>query len=269
MAGAAVVLHMAPPPPAFTASDQLAAVRAVCGAAKRGTATDNISTPAETVSGFVSADGRTLYMELLSASYEVGGVARHAVVFGGHYVEDGTIDSSQGATTEICAAVLERRGGKWTPVMREPSLTETGFNGRNPSVALQTIATDRHVIEITQSLWNSGSAMTVVTLYEPEGTGFKEVLSAATAADDCGAGEKCFRFEGSLAYAPAPAPRDPAAAKDLHLILTGTYRNEAGRIVKIPAGPLVLRLTNGTYAPVSRTPATQALWKAVQSPWGE
>lgn len=260
--------------PAFTAADQLKMARTLCGAATRGTAVDDISGSKETVSGFLSADGKTLYVELLSTDYEVHGTLRHALVFGGHYVEDGTIDSSEGAHTEVCAAVLEHRGGAWTPIAHRASLTETGFNGRDPGVALHTIGADRYVLQITQSLWNRGSSMTVVTLYEPEsgatagpnsGT-FTELVSAATDADDCGAGERCFTYEGSLVYA---AGTDPAAVKDLHLLLKGTYRNEAGRIIKIPAGPLVLRLTkDGTYAPVTATPATQALWTAVQSPWG-
>jgi hypothetical protein len=276
LAGAVVVTGMglgggqARKPAAFTAADQLKMARTLCGAAERGTAIDDISGSKDTVSGFLSEDGKTIYVELLSKDYEVGGVARHVIVFGGHFVEDGTIDSSEGAHADICVGVLEHRAAKWTPIAHRGSLTETGFNGRDPAVALQSIGADRHVLEITESLWNRGSGMTVVTLYEPiggpKGGSFNELVSAATSADDCGSGERCFTYEGSLTYAPAT---DPAAARDLHLLLKGTYRNGAGRIVKIPAGPLVLRLSkDGTYAPVSQTPDTRALWTAIQSPWG-
>jgi hypothetical protein len=49
--------------------------------------------------------------------------------------------------------------------------------------------------------------------------------------------------------------------------LKGTYRNGAGRIVKLPTQPIVLRFVDGAYTPVGRTAAVQALWKILQSPW--
>jgi hypothetical protein len=247
--------------PAFSKDARLRVAREVCGAAKAGSAIDDISTP-QTITGFLTANGDTLYVELLSETYEAQPqkAPRHVIVFGGHTVTDeGTIVNDQATQTEVCAALLEFRGSTWTLVARDAALTQTGFNGRDPVVALVPIGTDRRVLQITETLWNSGSSMTRVSLYEADGNAFAERLSVATAADDCGAGEPCFTFDGTL----TPA----ATAGDLELRLTGTYRNDAGKIAKIPAAPLVLRLTNGRYAPVSQIVASQALWKAAQSPW--
>lgn len=254
--------------PAFTKADQLRLVRTLCGATRRGTATDDLTAPAETVDGFLTPDGSTLFVELLSTEYVERNVTKRALVFGGHLVVDGTIDSGEASRTDVCAGVLEVRGGKWTPVSRAKSLAETGFNGRNPEVTLQAIGADRHVLQITQGLWNSGSSMTFVTLYEPEGQAFAERLSVATSADDCGSEPPCFRYEGTLAIDPsAAAAPGPAGVPDIQLQLKGTYRNEDGKVVKIPAAPLALRLTNGAYAPVSSTTTTLAFWTMVQSPW--
>ena len=107
--------------------------------------------------------------------------------------------------------------------------------------------------------------MTIDSLYEQEAAGIREILSVATEADDCGSGEPCFKWEGTLAASSAPAPG--AERVDLELRLKGTYRNGAGRIVKLPAQPIVLRFVDGAYTPVGRTAAVQPLWKILQSPW--
>lgn len=174
-------------------------------------------------------------------------------------VDDGELFSGEAAQTVVCAGMLELRGGAWTMVARAPSLAETGFNGRDPAVATRMLGAGRRVLQIDETLWSGGSSMSRTTLYEPGEQGFEDLLSVAMAADDCGAGEPCFRFEGTLAPAAAPG--------DLELRLKGTYRNAAGRIVAIPAAPLGVRLTHGGYAPVSRAAAVLALWKVVQSPW--
>jgi hypothetical protein len=246
-------------PRTFSKDDQLRMARELCGAVKRGTAIDDIATP-ETLSGFLTADGETFYVELLSETYEEQGVARHVIAFGGHQmVEDGKIFTGQAGQTVVCAGVLESRGGAWSVKTRDAELAESGFNGRDPHISLERIGAQRRVLRIDQTQWNAGSSMTLVTLYEPDGERFKERLSVATAADDCGSGEPCFTWEGTLV---------PSTGKDdLELRLKGSYRNDAGRIVKMPPAPLILRLTDGAYAPLSRTAATQALWKAVQSPW--
>jgi hypothetical protein len=249
-----------PSPRAFSKADQLRMARELCGATKRATAIDDIAGTPETLSGFLTADGETFYVELLSETYEETRGVRHVIAFGGHQMaEDGKIFTGQAGQTVVCAGVLESRGGAWSVKTRDAALIESGFNGRDPHITIEKIGAQRRVLRIDQTEWNAGSSMTHVTLFELDGDGFKELVSVATDADDCGAGEPCFKFEGTLA---------PSITEDqLELRLKGSYRNGAGRIVKIPAAPLILRLTDGVYAPLSRTAATQALWKAVQSPW--
>jgi hypothetical protein len=261
----AMSLAQSPPqsqsqPRTFSKADQLRMARELCGAAKRATAIDDIAGTPETLSGFLTADGAMFYVELLSETYEESRVARHVIAFGGHQMaEDGKIFTGQAGQTVVCAGVLESRGGAWSVKTQDAALTESGFNGRDPHISIEKIGAQRRVLRIDQTEWNAGSSMTHVTLFELDGDGFKELVSVSTDADDCGAGEPCFKWEGSLV---------PSTAQDeLELRLKGSYRNDAGRIVKIPAAPLILRLTDGAYAPLSKTAATQALWKAVQSPW--
>jgi hypothetical protein len=252
-------------PPVFSKGDQLKVVREVCGAAKAASVVDDISTP-ETVHGFITADDGMFYVELLSESYEVRKTVGHAIVFGGHQLTDeNKISSHEAARTTVCATLLEFRGGKWTVSAREASLAETGFNGRDPQVTLMAIGAERRALRIQQGQWHSGSSMTIDSLYEQEAAGIREILSVATEADDCGSGEPCFKWEGTLAASSALAPGGERV--DLELRLKGTYRNGAGRIVKLPAQPMVLRFVDGAYTPVGRTTAVQALWKILQSPW--
>ena len=249
--------------PSFSATHELTAVRELCGAADRGSAEDSLSGTPETVTGFLTKEGTTLYVPLLSASYSEASAARHMVVFAGHYVEDGQIDSSEGAHASLCAGVLEWRGGTWVLVTRAPELTETGFNGRDPDVKLLQLGERRYGLQVTESLWNHGSAMTAASLYEPVAASFKAVFSAPTSADDCGAGKPCFEFEGTL----ETDPRSDAGAYDLRLSLKGTYRNAAGRVVRIPPQPLIFSASNGTYSLRDGAPALRAVWQAVQQPW--
>lgn len=246
-------------PTAFSSNDRLHAAREICGAVKPGSATDTLSTP-QKVTGLLTANGAMLFVDLLSETWQGPGPARHVIVFGGHQVvDDGELFSGEAAQTVVYAGMLELRGGAWTIVARAPSLAETGFNGRDPAVSTRTLGAGRRALQIDETLWSGGSSMSRTTLYEPGEQGFEDLLSVATDADDCGAGEPCFRFEGTLAPAATPG--------DLELRLKGTYRNAAGRIVAIPDAPLGLRLTHGGYAPASRAAAALALWKAVQSPW--
>jgi len=251
-------------PPAFSAADQLAAAKALCGDVSRGTVKDDLAGTPETVKGFVSADKHSICVELLSASYAERGVTKHVIVFGDHYVDDeGVLDSGQGQQTTLHAAMFERRGGKWTATLQQAEITQTGFNGRDPGVALKKIGDDRHAFEVGEVLWNAGSSAESVSLYEPRAREFAEILRVATSADDCGQHEKCFKYESTLAYDEASNPK----AFDITLALKGTYRNRAGRILAVPAAPLVFRFANGKYAPVLTTAALRAVWEAIQSPW--
>jgi len=249
--------------PAFSANDQLAAAKALCGDVSRGTVKDDLAGTPEVVKGFVGADKQSICIELLSASYTERGITKHVIVFGEHYVEDGVLDSGQGAHATLHAGMLERRGTRWTMTLEHTELAETGFNGRDPGVALKKIGEDRHAIEVGQTLWNAGSSASSVSLFEPTAREFAEILSVTTDADDCGQHEKCFTYESTLAYDEASNPK----GFDITLRLKGTYRNSAGRIVNVPAAPLVFRFGNGQYAPVLTTAAMRDVWKAMQSPW--
>jgi hypothetical protein len=101
------------------------------------------------------------------------------------------------------------------------------------------------------------------TIFEPAGMQFRERLSVAVSADDCGWSDRCFRFEGKLTFDERPT----AERFDVRLTLTGTYRNAGGRVVAVPAEPLVFRWAAGAYAPVLGTPALRALWQGIESPW--
>jgi hypothetical protein len=250
--------------PAFSAGDQLAAAKALCGNVARGTVKDTIGGDPEIVKGFVGSDHRSICIELLSVSYAERGASRHVVFFGEHYVdEDGVLDSGQGAHATLHAALFEHRGGTWTMVIKQTELAETGFNGRDPAVALRKTGADRHAVEVIQSLWNAGSSATSASLYEPAGQEFAEILDVSPSANDCGQHDKCFEYDGTIAYDEASDPK----AFDITLTLKGTYRNANGRIVKVPAAPLVFRFANGKYAPVIKDAATRALWEGIQSPW--
>jgi len=264
LAAAVPAFAQEPKLPAFSAADQLGAAKALCGDVSRGTVKDNLSGTPETVKGFVSADKHSICVELLSASYAERGVTRHVIVFGDHYVDDeGVLDSGQGQQTTVHAAMFEHRGGKWTATLKQTELTQTGFNGRDPGVTLRKIGGDRHAVEVGESLWNAGSSAESLALYEPVAGEFAEILRVGTSADDCGQHEKCFKFDGTLAYDEASNPK----TFDITLALKGTYRNRAGRILTVPAAPFVLRFANGKYAPVLATAALRAAWEAIQSPW--
>jgi hypothetical protein len=253
-------------PPAFTAADEIAAARALVGKVERGSAGRRGGpNTIDRVSGFVTADKATIYVTLLSTTTQDAGGVRHLLVLGGHAVdEDGLIDDSQAQQTEISLAVLTPAKGAWTMTVRSPALAETGFNGNDPTVAVQRVGVNRPVVEVTETGWAQGSSVTTVHLYEPAAGGFKEVLSVNVAADDCGMKDPCFTYEGTLVYDPKSTPE----AYDLGLRLKGSYRNSAGRIVRIPATPIVLRAQDGTYAPVAGTAAVKAVWEFVTaSPW--
>jgi hypothetical protein len=252
-----------PPLPAFSADAQLRAARALCGEVTRGTASDTLTSTTDTVSGFLSSAGDTLYVELLSTSYWERDVAKHIIVFGGHYVENGLLDTGESASTEVWVGVFEARGGTWVLASKGAPLADVGFNGRNPDVTLVELGRDRHGIAAAFGLWSSGNSMTRLTLYEPQGQTFGELLNVATEANDCGREGPCFSFEGRLLYT---VPAD-VEARDLRLAIRGTYRNRAGKIVKVPAAPLVFRFSGGKYAPLLDTAAHQALWAGIKTPW--
>jgi len=251
-------------PPMFSANDQLAAAKALCGDVSRGTVKDDLSGTPEIVKGFVAADKHSICIELLSAGYAERGSTKHLIVFGEHYVDDeGVLDSGQGAHATLHAAVLEPRGGTWAVTLKQTELAEAGFNGRDPGVTLRTIGADRHAFEVAESLWNAGSSAESLSLYEPVAGEFAEILNIWTSADDCGQHETCFKYESTITYDEASSPK----VFDIKLAFTGTYRNRAGRIFKVPDAPIVFRFANGTYAPVLRTATARAAWEAMQSPW--
>ena len=70
-------------------------------------------------------------------------------------------------------------------------------------------------------------------------------------------------YESTVAYDEASNPK----SFGITLTLKGTYRNDAGRVVNVPAAPLVFRFANGKYAPVLTTAAMRAVWKAMQNRW--
>lgn len=251
-------------PPSFTAADQLSAARDLRGAVGPGTAARQLGAgETETVSGFLDEEGTTLYEVLLSASFEAHGVPRHAFVLGGHFLEDGRIDDSHGQTTTLAAAVLEFRNRRWTPVARDPEITQEGQNGYAPGVSLRRIGEARHAIEVSSGFVGQGYAFSGISLFAAGGASFQKVLSVALQANDCGMDERnCFTYEGTLEADPTSGPE----TYDLRLTLKGTYRNEADKIVRIPAAPLVLRLKDGSYQPVLQTAAVRALWEAVTHP---
>ncbi len=250
--------------PVFSDKDRVAVIAALCDEVTAGSAADPIGGTPERVSGFLSPDRATLYVELLSTTYEEGGVSRHLLVLGGHAVEDGEIASSETATTEVHVGVLDFQGGRWILRARGAPLTETGFNGRDPQVELRRIGDDRHGLEVRSALWNRGSGQSMVSVYDLGATQPAELLHVATDADDCGWEEKCFRFEGTLAYQVKPG----TALYDVRLDLKGTYRNAAGRVVPIPRGaPIVFRFSRDSYEPVLASATRRAFWEAVKSPW--
>jgi len=251
-------------PPTFSAQDQLSAARALCGNVTRGSATSNMGPKPETVNGFLSPDKQTLYVELLSAPFDVNGAARRLVVFGGHLVEDGEIDHGEAMQTDIAAGVYERRGSSWTLVTKSAELTAVGINGMDPAVELTRLGARRYALLIRHVNWNRGSGMTHVTIYEPAGAAFAERLDVAVSADDCGSKDPCFTYEGKLTLDERSAS-DPF---DLRLAIGGTYRGANGRVTKVPAGGLTFRFSGDGYTPLLTTPALRALWQAMQAPWG-
>jgi hypothetical protein len=118
-----------------------------------------------------------------------------------------------------------------------------------PAVRLRTIGADRHALEVVEGLWNVGSSAEGLSLYEPVAGEFAKILDIATAADDCGQHEKCFKYESTIAYEASSQN-----AFDIALAFKGTYRNRAGRIAKVPAAPIVQLLVgqrDGLWADLS------------------
>jgi hypothetical protein len=264
LASAAAAAGQKARPPMFSANDQLGAAKALCGDVSRGTVKDTLSGTPEVVKGFVAADKHSICIELLSASYAERGATKHLIVFGEHYVDDEEVlDSGQGAGATLHAALFEQRSGKWAVTLKQTELAKAGFNGRDPGVTLRTIGRNRHAFEVGEGLWNAGSSAESLSLYEPVAGEFAEILRISTSADDCGQHEKCFKYESTITYDEASSPN----AFDIKLAFTGTYRNRAGRIVNVPAAPIVFRFANGKYAPVLTTAAVRAAWEALQSPW--
>jgi hypothetical protein len=252
-------------PPAFTERDRTAAITELCGRVAAGTAKDDSTRPSKTVKGFLTPDKSTIYVELLAAAFVQGGRSKHLIVLGGHGVHDGVIDEIGPARVEIFVGVLEFQSGRWRMASKGSPLTETGFNGRDPVVALRKISGSRHVLDVRSGLWSEGSSQSVLDLYDLGGAvpAPAKLLHVVTAADDCGLSDSCFAFEGTFAIDAKPG----AAAYDARLLLNGTYRNADGGISTIPANaPFVFTLKNGRYTPVLSTPARRALWDAVQSP---
>jgi hypothetical protein len=163
----------------------------------------------------------------------------------------------------VFVGVLEFQSGRWRMTSKSSPLTETGFNGRDPVVALRKIGDDRHALELRSDLWSGGSSQSVLALYDLGGAVPTELLRVVTAADDCALSDSCAAFDGTFTIDVQPG----APAYGARLILSGTYRNAAGGISTIPGStPLVFTLRNTRYTPALTTPAQRALWEAVQSP---
>jgi hypothetical protein len=260
-----VVQAGAQTPPAFTERDRVAAIAALSGNVTAGTARDEFGGTSKTIQGFVTQDRSTIYVQLLAAAFRQSGRSQHLIVLGGHSLDSGVIANSEAAQARIYAGVLELRNGRWQMTSKGTPLTTTGFNGRNPEVALRKIGGDRHALELRSHLWSEGRSVSVVDLYDLRDAAPATLLHAVTDADDCARNESCFAFEGAFridAKAGAPAYHST-------LELKGTYRNAEGRITPLPANAsFVFRLVNGAYTPVLSTPARRALWEAVQFPWG-
>ena len=251
-------------PPAFTERDRIAAISALSGGVTAGTARDEIGSTPKTVTGFLTPDKSTIYVQLLATTFRQGGRSQHLIVLAGHSVDAGVMDYRQAAQAEIFVGVSEFRNGRWQMTSKGAPLATTGFNGRNPVVALRKIGGDRHALELQSNLWSEGSSLSIVNLYDLRGAEPAELLRVVTDADDCGLSDSCFSFQGAFRIDPKPG----ALTYDARLELTGTYRSAAGGFGGIPANaPFVLKLVNGTYTPVLTTPARRALWQAVQSPW--
>ena len=248
----------------FSADDEFSTVSAICGNVTQGTAIRGISGTDETVNGYISENGYTFYEVLLSSSFLEHGALRHMIVIGGHYLEDGKIRDTEAERTEVSFGLLEFQRKEWKIIAKAPDFIETGFNGNNPGSALREIGESRHGIELTQDQWFQGSSLTIVSLYEPVRSNFKELFSVMVAADDCALKKGCFKYEGKLVYL-SDSNRSP---KDVALHLKGTYRNTAGRVVPVPSSPIVLSFKEGFYGPLDASAAGASLWRAVtQSPW--
>lgn len=248
----------------FAERDRLEAITALAGRVTAGTARDEIGSRPTTVTGFLTADKSTIYVQILAATFRQAGRSRHLMVLAGHRVNAGVIDYRLAAQAQIRVGVSEFRNGRWQMTATAAPLTQTGYNGRDPVAALRRIGSDRHALELRSNLWSEGSSLSVVTLYDLRGTQPAELLHVVTDADDCGRADSCFSFAGTFTIAPRPG----ALAYDATLELNGTYRTASGGFAGIPANaPFVLKLVNGTYTPVLLTPARRALWNAVQSPW--
>lgn len=251
-------------PPAFTDRDRLAAATALCGGVTAGTARDEFGGRQKTTPGFLTQDKSAICVPLLAASFRQAGRARQLIVLGRHRVDAGVIDHREAARTDVYAGVLESRNGRWQMMSKGAPLATTGFDGRDPVAALRRIGGDRHALELRSNLWSDGRSVSIVGLYDLRGTEPATLLHVVTDADDCALDESCFAFEGAFSIDAGPG----TAAYDAKLELSGTYRNEEGRISPLPANAsFVFRLVNGAYTPVLSTPARRALWNALQSPW--
>ena len=262
---ALVATTRAQSPPAFTELDRTAAITALCGRVAAGTAKDELAGTPATIKGFMTPDKSTICVELLAATFRQGGRSKHLIVLGGHRVKDAVIDDSQAAQTKIFVGVLSFQSGRWTMTSKGAPLTETGFNGRDPVVALRKIGDDRHALELRSGAWGGGTSLSFLDLYNLGGSEPVKLLHVVTDGDDCGLSDSCFQFTGTFTINAKPG----APAYDARLDLRGTYRDGEGRITRIlPENvPFVLTLTNRTYAPMLSTPARRALWEAVQSSW--
>src|SRR5262245_55496355 len=250
--------------PAFSNADERRIVAELCGAVETGSATrDAYPDKPETVAGYMDPRGFFLYEVILSQSYREGAAVRHLLVLGGHAVEDGALRDNQAQNTEVDAALAEWRDGKWVLAAKAPELATVGQYGHNPSVTLRDVGASRHAFEVCEDYFNQGPVLGHVALYELTAEGIQEILSFFPDADDCIDGKKnCFSYKGKLEYPGKSA----AAAYDLKLTLTGTYRSSKGRILAVPKAPLVLSLQEDGYAPAGAS--TSGLWKALtNSPW--
>ena len=250
--------------PAFTERDRLAAITALAGRVTAGTARDGLGGTPTTINGFVTAGHTAIYVELLSATFRQAGRSQHLLVLGRHPVNAGAIDHRLTTQTDVFVGVSEFRNGRWEMTSKGAPVATTGFSGRDPVAVLRKIGSDRHALELQSHLWSEGSSLSLVNLYDLRGTQPAELLRVVTAANDCGFSDSCFAFEGALTILAKPG----AAAYDASLDLSGTFRTTSGGFAGIPASSgFVLRLVNGTYAPVLTTPARRALWQALQFPW--
>jgi hypothetical protein len=251
-------------PTSFTRFDELTTVTALCGAVKRGSSTNTMSGTPEKVEGYLDEDGEVLYEVLLSKDYQDKGGPKHLLVVGSHGIEDGEIRSVQAQSVDVAAAVLEPKPGKWAPVVLAKSLTSGGQYSHSPSATLVQIGTARYALRIGQGSWYQGNELDNEQWFEPVGGKFLPVVSVSTSASVSEQNDpNPPSWNGKLEVMPTAG----AEVFDMKLTVSGTYKTEAGKLVKMN-GPMILKMQGGTYKPVDSTPALAAQWKALTSiPW--